>query len=179
MSTSGGGGGTCWHRNCSRTKSPRPVGAVSSGLLVKVRNDACPRTPARPGFRWELNPGEILRGRGNLIYRRQVGIDEAVVRRERFHEVPIVPDQVVDETLRLLRHRPRKLLAEQRVNPPLARGGKNPVEPQPFRDKFVDAVSRLRVLEHAANRLLDPLAGVKFTAWLHRREARRRESCSR
>src|SRR5205814_3861003 len=47
VSTPGGGGGTCWHRNCSRTKRPRPVGAVSSGLLVRVRKRACPSTPER------------------------------------------------------------------------------------------------------------------------------------
>lgn len=32
-------------RHCSRTKRPRPVGVVSSGLLVRVRNRACPSNP--------------------------------------------------------------------------------------------------------------------------------------
>src|SRR5207249_5002955 len=45
--TPGGGSGTFWHRNCSRTKTPRDVGDVSFGLLVRARNVAWPIIPAR------------------------------------------------------------------------------------------------------------------------------------
>src|SRR5215510_9275650 len=36
--TPGGGSGTCWQRNCSRTNRPRAVGDESSGLAVDARN---------------------------------------------------------------------------------------------------------------------------------------------
>src|ERR1700674_5794801 len=45
--TPAGGGGTIWHRKCSRTKRPRSVGEVSAGLLVTARYVASPSTPAR------------------------------------------------------------------------------------------------------------------------------------
>ena len=58
VSTFGGGGGTCWHSNCSRMKIPRCVGEVSVGPALAARKDASPNRPERgepPGKRTNSN----------------------------------------------------------------------------------------------------------------------------
>ena len=71
-----------------------------------------PQDAGASGFVGELDTLEILGGRRHLVYGREIGIDEAVFRRKDLHEVAIVPDQIADKTLRLLRHGARKFLAK-------------------------------------------------------------------
>ena len=86
--TPGGGSGTCWHRNCSRTNRPRAVGEESSGFAVSARNKPCPRIPARSEFAGNGTRSKSLAGAGHAIDPRQFRADVAVIGREQVMKLP-------------------------------------------------------------------------------------------
>ena len=116
--TPGGGGGTCWQSSRSRMKMPRAVGDVSVGPAVEARNVPCPRMPARGSVCGELHHLELILRRGHAVDLRELRRQEAVISRQRFHEVAIVPHQVMQQRARLFRHCERKLRRERLIAPP-------------------------------------------------------------
>ena len=115
MMTPGGGGGTCWQSSRSRMKMPRAVGDVSVGPAVDARNVPWPRMPGALRVRRELHHLELILRRGHAVHLGQLRGEEAVVRRQRFHEVAIVPHEVMQQRARLLGHRERQLGRERGI----------------------------------------------------------------
>ncbi|MBV8430535.1 MAG: hypothetical protein JO244_05200, partial [Solirubrobacterales bacterium] len=105
--------------------------------------------------RGERHRGEFGGGHGQLVYRRQVRTHKRVVRREQFHEVPIVPSQVRRQTPGLLRHCDRELGRVERERTPVFYRPEQAVEPQPFGEKLVEGLTRSGIVHHPARRLLD------------------------
>ena len=86
-----------------------------------------------PSIRRKLHLLELSGGRGQSVHLRELGIEEAVVRRERIHEIAVVPHQVAQEHLRFLDHHRRQFGREGRKAASIFGSAEHAVESQPLR----------------------------------------------
>ena len=101
----GGGGGGGEPRMLSRMYRPRFTGEVRSGFDVTARTVPCVRTPPRGlsagrSTRRISSPCDAL----DPVVLRQPLVEERVVAVEQLQEAPVLPDDVLEEHLRLAPH---------------------------------------------------------------------------
>ena len=177
--TPGGGGGTCWQSSRSRMKMPRAVGDVSVGPAVEARNVPWPRIPARFESGGKLHHLELILRRRQAVHLGELRRQEAVIGRQRFHEVAIVPDQMMQQRPRLFGHRQRQL-GRERLIPVRLHGIDDAIEAQPLFEELIERVASLRrVLEHPPRGALATGGRAQLTLAQPPRTARRPASCSR
>ena len=116
-----------------------------------------PQHAGTPGIRRIAHLREFLvRGR-QAVDPGEVRIHEGIVGREELHEVLIVPDQVIEQSPRLLHHRRGDLGVEFAKPPAIARGLQDPVESHPLRQELLHRSPGTGILEHAPRRGFDLL----------------------
>ena len=175
-STSGGGGGGGVPRSCCRIHCPRFTGDVRLGFDVSVRTLAWVSTPPRRRSDRPL-VGTRRPNALDAVMTRQRLVDEGVVGVEQLQHAAIVPQDVREVLLRLLRASSPQLVVEAgeevlvRCHPPQL------AELQPLAGEVLDQCFGPGVLQHpddlaAKIRPQGPLAWPRATA-------RRRACCSR
>ena len=128
------------------------------GGLARQHQEAAVSQHARTaGIRWVCHLREVLVGGRQAVEPGEIRIHEGIVGREEFHEVPIVPDQVIEQSPRLLDHRRGDVGVEFAEPPAIARGLQHPVESHPLGQEFLHRDARAGIVEHAPRRGLDML----------------------
>ena len=116
-----------------------------------------PQHAGPAGIRRILHLREFLDGGRQAIEPGEIRIDEGIVGREEFHEVLIVPDQMIEQSPRLLHHRRGDFGVEFAKPPAIARGLQDPVESHPLRQELLHRSSGTGIFEHAPRRGFDLL----------------------
>ena len=88
----------------------------------------------------ELHHLELFLRRRQTVHLGQLRRQEAVIRRQRFHEVAIVPDEMMQQRARLLGHRERQLRRE-RLKPVCLHRIDHAIEAQPFFEELIERLA--------------------------------------
>ena len=110
----------------------------------------------------ELDDLELSRRLRQTVQPREIGIQEAVVGRQRFHEIAIVPHEVPQKHPRLLHHHRRELRRKRRIPSVVFRRGQHAIEAQPLAEELIGRLPRARVLQHRARHALETFGRPKL-----------------
>ena len=132
--------------------------------------------PARRTSAGNLTKSNSPAGAGNPYSLREAGIEKRIVRRERLHEIAVIPYEVAQEHLRFLDHHRCQFRREGRIAAPIFGSAEDAVESQPLAEKLVGGLPSTNVLQHRPGDAFDTFgrAQLALCRRVHQRAIRHR-----